>query len=253
MRRAGWCWLLSLCCTVAMLGSSCISKKATTYFNNLPDSSRIQLAAIKPPQPVIQISDVLQIQLSGENEKTIQYITQHFTGGNQNGSLEAIVDVNGNIELPQIGKIQVAGLTRESFKDTITKAYREFLVNPIVNVKFGNFRFTVLGEVNGPGNYNVPYEKISIFEAIAEAGDMNTFAERDKVNIIRDINGKREIRRVNLNDKGILDSSDYYLNRYDILYVEAKPLKSVNENLQRTLIYFSFITSTLALITLIAN
>ena len=253
MRIAGFCWLLSLCCTVAMVSTSCITKKETTYFNNLPDSARIELATIQPPQPVIQVSDVLQIQLSGENEKTIQYITQHFTGGSQNGSLEAIVDVNGYIELPQIGKIKVAGLTRESFKDTITRAYQEFLVNPIVNVKFGNFRFTILGEVRGPGNFNVPYEKVSIFEAIAEAGDMNTFAERGNVTIIRDINGKREIRRINLKDKGILDSNDYYLNRYDILYVEAKPVKSVNENLQRTLIYFSFITSTLALITLIAN
>lgn len=253
MRRAGWCWLLSLCCTVAMVGSSCISKKATTYFNNIPDSTRIELATIQPPQPVIQISDVLEIQLSGENEKTIQYITQHFTGGNENGSLEAIVDVNGFIELPQIGKIKVAGLTRESFKDTITKAYREFLVNPIVNVKFGNFRFTVIGEVNGGGNFDVPFEKVSIFEALAEAGDLTTYAERDRVIIIRDINGKREIRRVNLNDKEILNSPDYYLNRYDILYVEAKQVKSVNENLQRTLIYLGFITSTIALVTLIAQ
>lgn len=253
MRRAGWCWLLSLCCTVAMFGSSCISKKATTYFNNIPDSTRIELAMIQPPQPVIQISDVLDIQLSGENEKTIQYITQHFTGGSQNGSLEAIVDVNGYIELPQIGKIKVAGLTRESFKDTITKAYREFLVNPIVNVKFGNFRFTVIGEVGSVGNFDVPYEKVSIFEALAQAGDLTTYAERDRVIIIRDINGKREIRRVNLNDKEILNSPDYYLTRYDILYVEAKQVKSVNENLQRTLIYLGFITSTIALVTLIAQ
>lgn len=247
--------------------SSCISTKSTTYFNNLPDSVLIKLDRIQPPQPVIQVNDILEIQLGGDNEKTLQYITQHFTtggasgGGNNSsngsggngGGLRVIVDVNGKIELPQIGVIKVSGLTREALKDTITKAYQEFLVNPIVNVNFGNFRFSILGEVNSPGNFDMPNEKVSIFEALAEAGDLTTYAIRDNVTIIRDINGEREIRRVNLLDKNILNSPDYYLQRYDLLYVEAKPLKGINENLQRTMFYFGFITTTIALIALLTK
>ncbi|HNP24172.1 MAG TPA: polysaccharide biosynthesis/export family protein [Panacibacter sp.] len=232
--------------------SSCISTKGTTYFNDLPDSALIKLDHIEPPRPIIQVSDVLDIQLSGDNEKTVQYITQHFVGATA-GSLQVIVDVNGNIELPQLGMIKVAGLTREEFKDTITKAYQTFLINPIVNVKFGNFRFTIMGEVRSPGNFSVTNEKESIFEALAQAGDLTEYAVRDKVRILRDVNGERVIKEVNLYDNSILNSPDYYLHRYDLIYVSAKPLKAINQNMQRTTLYLGFITTILAFVTLITK
>lgn len=247
--------ILLVCVVFSIMLSlpSCISTKSTTYFNNLPDSALIKLDRIQPPQPVIQVSDILNVQLTGENEKTVEYITQHFTGSGTGGSLEAIVDVNGNIELPQLGMIKVAGLTRAQFKDTITKAYKEFLVNPIVNVKFGNFRFTILGEVRGPGNYSVTNEQISIFEALAQAGDLTEYAIRDKVKIIRDINGERIVKEVNLYDKAILNSPDYYLHRYDLIYVEAKPLRAANENIGRITLYLGFVTTILAFTALLTK
>lgn len=250
MRRKCFSFQLILfgfvCVMVAL--SSCISTKNVTYFNNLPDSSIITLEKIRPPQPLIQVNDELEIKIGGENEKTVDYISQHFTGGNAGPT---VVDIDGNIELPKIGKLKVAGLTRDAAKDTITNAFREYLVDPIVSVKFGGFQFSVLGEVGSPGTFNLTNEKISIFEAIAKAGDLTQYSERKSVKIIRDINGDRKIITLDLNDSKLLNSQDYYLTRYDVVYVAPRSLKVVGENLQRTSTYIASVASVLAFVFLI--
>lgn len=242
-------------CICFLLGS-CINTKEVAYFNNLPDSSLTQLQQLQPPPSIIQVNDILEIRVGGENEKTVQYINQYFTGTNNSnntsgGALQAIVDLNGNIELPKIGKLKLAGLTRDAARDSITSAYKEYLLEPIVAVKFGNFRFSVLGEVKTPGSFSLLSEKVSIFEALAQAGDLTQFAERNKIKIIRDVNGKREILSLNLIDSSILNSPDYYINRYDVIYAEPKNVKVVTENFQRTATYIATVASVLALFLLI--
>jgi polysaccharide export outer membrane protein len=229
-----------------VLESSCISTKSLRYFNNLPDSARIELESLQPPPFAVQSNDILDINIGGENEKTVQYISQYFTGGS--GGIQVIVDIDGYIELPKIGKFKVAGLSKEAVKDTITNAYKEYLVDPLVNVKFGNFRFSVMGEVKSPGNFDLASEKVNIFEAITHAGDMTQYAVRDDVKIIREVNGKREIISLDMNDKSILNSLNYYLNRYDIIYVQAKKVKQTTENVQRTVTYVAAVSSILALL-----
>src|SRR3954451_13361196 len=97
-------WLLIYFCIALLISStSCISTKSATYFNNLPDSTKIELEKLQPPPFVVQVNDVLDIAIGGENEKTVQYISQYFTGGES--GMRAIVDIDGNIELPKIGKI----------------------------------------------------------------------------------------------------------------------------------------------------
>lgn len=199
----------------------------------------------------MQTNDEMTILVGGENEKTVQYVSQYLGAGGAGGGMSVIVDAKGEIELPKIGKIKVAGLTKEQAKDTITTAYREYLIDPIVTIKFGNFRFSVLGEVKAPGAYQVLRENINILEAIAQAGDLTQFAERSRLRIIREINGKREIIAINLNDKNILNSPDYYLHRNDIIYAEPKDLKTTTENFQRTVTYVAGITSMLAIFLII--
>ena len=179
---------------------------------------KIDLQSLQPPPFIVQPNDILDINIGGENEKTVQYINQYFTGG---GAIQTVVDAEGNIELPKIGKFKVAGLSKEAVRDTIANAYKTYLVNPLVNVKFGNFRFSVMGEVRSAGNFNIEGEKVSIFQAVLQAGDLTQYAIRDDVKIIREVNGKREIRSVNMNDKSILNSPEYYIERYDIIYVKT--------------------------------
>jgi len=229
---------------IACFLSSCISNKKIVYFNNLPDSTKIQLDKLQPPRSIVQINDILEVSVGGENEKTVQYIQQYFSGGQ---IIKAVVDADGNAELPKLGKIHVIGLTNESLKDTITNRYREYLVDPIVQVKFGNFRFTIIGEVRSPGSYDMESDNVNIFEALGKAGDLTEYAQRDHIKIIRNINGSREVIALNLNDKSILNSPDYYINRYDIIYVEPKNLKLTTNNIQRITTYFGILTSLLAI------
>ncbi|HEY6976269.1 MAG TPA: polysaccharide biosynthesis/export family protein [Chitinophagaceae bacterium] len=240
-------WLLIYSCVILVIFStSCISTKSATYFNNLPDSAKIQLEELQPPPFAVQVNDVLEIAIGGENEKTVQYISQYFTGGTS--GMQAIVDIDGNIELPKIGKIKVAGLSKEAVRDIIAQAYKEYLVDPLVSVKFGNFPFSVMGEVKSPGNFNVQSERVNIFQAIGQAGDLTQYAIRDDIKIIREVNGQRKVMSLNMNDKSILNSPDYYINRYDIIYVEAKGVKLTTENVQRTLTYVGAVSSVLAFV-----
>ena len=104
-----------------------------------------------------------------------------------------------------------------------------------------------------PGSFDVAAEKITILEALGHAGDLTSYSERSKVKIIRDINGNREIISLDLTDKAALNSVDFYINRYDIIYVTAKKVKETNENLQRITPYIGLIASLLAIIALIKN
>lgn len=220
---------------------SCINQKKITYFNNLPDSSLVALASLKTPEQLIQVNDVLNITLGGENEKTVQYLN-HYSGGGSGstsegaggGGLLAPVDIDGNITLPKIGKLMVLGLTKDQARDLITKAYSVYLKDVIVSVSFNNFKFTILGEVKNPGYFSVQNDRINLFEAMALAGDMTEYAKKNDVKIIRDIDGKREVVTVNFNDKSILNSPYYYINRNDIIYVGSRGIKLTSENFTRT-------------------
>lgn len=236
---------------IVLFSASCISTKSVTYFNNIPDSARILLEQLQAPPQLIQVNDLLQIRIGGESEKTVAYITSHFTGDDKSGALEAVVDLEGNIELPQIGKLKVAGLSKEAAKDTITNAYREFLINPVVLVKFGEFRYSMLGEVVAQGTKSVNAEKVNILEAIAQGGGLTQYAKYDDVKIIRDVNGKREIITVNLNDKNILNSPDYYLHTNDVIYVAPSNVKQVTNNFQRNIVYITSITGILSILILL--
>ncbi|HRI19602.1 MAG TPA: polysaccharide biosynthesis/export family protein [Panacibacter sp.] len=238
------CFVLS----IVFFTSSCISSKSITYFNNLPDSALVKLEQLQAPQPLIQVNDKLQINIGGESEKTVEYINRHFTGDAAGGGVQAIVDLDGNIELPQIGKLKVAGLSKEAVKVLITNAYKEFLVNPVVVIKFGEFRYSMLGEVTIQGTKTINAEKVNILEAIAQGGGLSQYAEFDNVKIIREVNGNREIVSVNLNDKNILNSPDYYLHTNDIIYVTPKNIKQVTNNFQRNLLYITSIAGVLSIL-----
>ncbi|QEC69060.1 polysaccharide export protein [Panacibacter ginsenosidivorans] len=235
---------------IVFLTASCINTKNVVYFNNLPDSLKIQLDKLPVPDKTVQVNDVLEITIGGENETTVHYIQTYITG---QPVLKATVDIAGNIELPKVGKIHVAGLLQEAAKDAITNAYKEYLIDPIVQVKLSSFHYTILGEVKAPGIFDVEAEKITLFEAIGKAGDLTPYAERENIKIIRDVNGEREVITLNMLDKAILNSPDYYIQRYDIIYVEPKNIKQVNENIQRFTPYISIISGLLAIIVLITR
>jgi polysaccharide export outer membrane protein len=131
-----------------------------------------------------------------------------------------LVDKNGFINFPVIGKISLAGLTKEQANDKMTDLIKEHVKNPIVNLRFLNFKITVIGEVATPSSFTITTEKINVLEALGLAGDMTEFGKRENVLIIREKDGKRTTARINLNNKDVLSSPYFYLQQNDIVYVE---------------------------------
>ena len=213
--------------------SSCVDTRKAVYFNNIKDSS---IPATKDFEPVIQQNDIIAIHVSSLNPEaslifnTPKSTNNLSTGGSTVVSGEAngyLVNPDGTIQFPVLGNLQVVGMTKSQLKDQIIKSLldKKLLVDPIVDIRFVNFRVTVLGEVGRPAVVNVPNEKISILEAIGMAGDLTIYANRENVLLIREVNGNKEIKRLNLNSNEIFSSPYYYLKSNDVVYAEPNKTK----------------------------
>jgi polysaccharide export outer membrane protein len=142
-------------------------------------------------------------------------------GGGRVEFIDYIIDIDGNIDFPVLGKIKLLGLTVEEGKVLIKEKLAEgYLKDPIVNIFIRNFRVTVLGAVNRPGTYPISGERVTIMEALGLAGDLNIKAKRDNILVIRDFNGTKTYTRVNLTNKEVFNSPVYFLTQNDVVYVE---------------------------------
>ena len=173
--------------------------------------------------------------------------------GSSAGSMQTyLVDNRGCIEFPVLGTLEVVGLTKSLCEKMIhdkIMPYLNAVENPVVTVRMSNYKISVLGEVNHPGMFSVSNEKINIFEALAQAGDLTIYGIREKVKLIReDSKGRKEIHNLNLNDAGIVDSPYYYLQQNDIVYVEPNKVKARNSDIGRSTTLW--LTSTSILISL---
>ncbi len=218
--------------SVLFLGS-CDTKKVT-YFNNINEG--VITSAVANLEPVIQKSDILSITVTSPNpEATVMFNapnTAYATSpgqaaGNIAPAYGYLVNQDGFIEFPSLGKIQAAGLSKQALKEEITKLLldKKLLVEPIVTVRYLNYRVTVIGEVARPAVVAVPNEKISILEAIGLAGDLTIYGRRDNVLLIREEKGAKIVKRINLNSPEIISSPYYYLKSNDVIYVEPNSAK----------------------------
>ena len=169
-----------------------------------------------------------------------------------------LVDNNGCIEFPVVGTLKVGGLTKSECEQLIHDKIRRYLnaeENPIVTVRMSNYKISVLGEVNHPGMFTVNNEKINIFEALAQAGDLTIYGVRDRVRLIReDDKGQKNVYTLNLNDAEIINSPYYYLQQNDIIYVEPNKVKSRNSGIgQSTSLWLTATSILISLSSLLYN
>ena len=230
---------------------SCTSNRSLTYFGNIKEMNIYTEPINNVVEPVVQTNDLLAItvnSLSAESNVLFNngIIKSNITSGagNATGLANAenvdnatgaayLVDKNGDINFPVLGIVHVAGLTKEGLIDKLTFEIKKSIKNPIINVRFLNFRITVIGEVNNPSTFTVPTEKINILEALGLAGDMTVYGRRENVLLIREKEGVRNVTRINFTDKSLLSSPYFYLQQNDIIYVEpvkVKSLQSSNSN-----------------------
>lgn len=143
-------------------------------------------------------------------------------GGGASSFIDYLIDVDGNIDFPVLGKVKLVGLTIEEAKNLFKEKFSkgELLKDPVIIMRVLNFRITVSGEVRSPGVYQVTGERVSIIEALGMAGDLTIKGRRDNVMVIRDFNGTKTITHVDLTTKEVFNSPVYYLTQNDIVYVE---------------------------------
>jgi polysaccharide export outer membrane protein len=218
--------------------NSCVSTRPTTYFNNAKDTS-IALNNLKTFRgqqiPKIQKNDILNISITSLNQDasaifntTNNYVfTSSTSTGLNTQSSGYLVNDNGMINLPLIGLIKAEGLTKSQLKDTLTRIIldKHLLMDPIVNIRHVNYEVTVIGEVGKPTVISVPNESISLLKAIGLAGDITIYGRKDNVLLIREADGIKQVKYINLNSKDFLQSPYYYLQPNDVVYVEANKNK----------------------------
>lgn len=217
---AGCLFLLSL--------NGCLSYNQLLNYQDESKDSTIMKIVI-PPMLNIKSNDVLSIRVFGSDEET----AAPFNLDDQNNygfNMESIqlsgylVDDEGFIDFPVLGGIKVGGLTTSEAKKKLSGLLKEYLKEPVVNLRLLNFRVTVSGEVLRPGSFTVTSERLSIPDALALAGGLTDYANRTNVLVARESGEELVLNRVNMQTTDFFSSPYYYLQQNDLLYVE--PLKS---------------------------
>ena len=254
-------WIL----LATMSFSSCVSHQELINFNDAQlnfDSPENILNAIELK---IQPEDLLRITVHSYDPIAAApfNIEQEGQGGmnmnqmqGQGGSnsmelfMGYFVDKEGFIDFPTLGRVEVSGLTLDQAKFKIYNLIQPYLKDAVVNIRFLNFKVTILGEVNGPGTRRLTNKRVTLLEALGMAGDLTDYANRTNILIIREKEDSREYARLNLQNADIFTSPYFYLQQNDVIYVEPHQARvaTVADPVQR---FISYTTAGLSIITLI--
>ena len=236
--------------------TSCVPKKSIIYFQEIDSVSNEMKSNY---EPVIKTDDVLYINVSTINPEA----SEPFNIGNtQTGTAVStmqaerstyLVDNQGNIQFPSLGKLKVTGFTKNQLREVLYSQISEYAKDPVINIRIMNFKVTVIGEVNTPGSYTISSERITVPEALALAGDMTLFGKRDNVLLIREVEGVKTSYRINMTDPNVFNSPHYYLSQNDVLYVEPNKRKidstAIGPNILAGISVLGFALTTIILLT----
>ncbi|MBP6089698.1 MAG: polysaccharide biosynthesis/export family protein [Crocinitomicaceae bacterium] len=251
--------------------SACKTKEKLVYFQDKTsnqkvynDSSGVTSDAVVKTKftTTFKVDDFLSIQITGEDPDALAVFTPEVSlQNNANGYVQGnpardgyLIDPEGTINLPIIGKFHIAGLTRMEAIQQLEAKIGLYIKSPVIQLQIQNYKITVLGEVRNPGTFKIPNERITLLEAIGLAGDLKATGVRKNVLIVRDENGVKTEFRVDLTSKDIFQSPAYYLQQNDVIYVEPNLSAQTEATLWRSngglfVSLTSIIITTIALIT----
>lgn len=246
---------------ILLLLFSCKSREEIVYYQNvdgLAGKEKTNSYEIK-----IQPDDLLLIIVSADDPETaipFNLSTNSIPSGANNGvggqeTLQSyLVDVDGIIDFPVLGKLKVSGLSRTEVMKLLKDKISKYIKNPIINLRLMNFKVSVQGEVTIPDTYSVNSDRITLIEAISKAKDLTIYGRRDNILIIREIDGVKSYGRVDITKADFINSPFYYLGQNDVVYVEPNKSKingaAVGAN---TGVWISITSLVITLITLIVT
>lgn len=244
--------------------SGCASQKKITYLQDLPP----EYEQILPEKNEIYIhkDDLLSILVNSKDAELAEMFNlpivnyqvnsgASLTNTSQNRLLGYLVDKDGFIDFPILGKLKVEGMTRSELISFIKEQLiqKGLIKDPIITVQFLNFKVSVLGEVTRPGTFNVSGERFTLLEALSSAGDLTIYGRRDNVKIIRELADRRVVATIDLRKGDIFTSEFYYLQQNDIVYVAPNKARAgqreINQN--RTFGTWASVVSVLASIAIL--
>jgi polysaccharide biosynthesis/export protein len=218
---------------LSIVFTSCTTTNRIAYFQNTQDTTyKKTIAAVESP---LENNNFLKISISSKSAAAsaifnpfppVEAKTENVKAGGED-YVGYLIGADGYIEIPTLGKIKAAGMTKTQLKNYIVKTImdKQLLIDPIVEIRLLNFEVTVLGEVASPAVISVPSEKISLIKALGMVGDITIYGKKDNVLLIREENGVRKTRHINLNSSDFLNSEYYYLHPNDVVYVEPNKAK----------------------------
>jgi len=222
---------------------------------NIPTDTVLRNYGMKLDDYRIQPMDLLSIRVETNTAEEYDFTLKLNPGGqnsSQNSTLNGfLIDNNGEVEYPVIGKIKLAGLSVFEAQDRLRDAVGIYLSNPVVRVRLLNFRFTLLGEVTAEKQVISQNTRITMMEAIGMGGGLSDLADRSKVKVVRQVGGKSEVFYVNLLKEEFVTSRYYYVQQNDIIIVPALRQRPFRQYFQQnTLLFVTSITALLILISL---
>ena len=245
--------MLVLC--LQLLLFSCGSKSDIVYFQNIDQIGSSK--SITNYNPIIKPDDMLTIVVSALDQdlaRPFNLAAMSFVGLdgriNQTAQQSYLVGSDGNIEFPVLGTLKLSGLNKIQATSLLKDMLKDYIKNPIVNIRTVNFKVTILGEVNRPGTFTINNERLTILEALGLAGDMGLQAERRNVLVVREQDRKKTFTRIDLTTGEMFNSPVYYLAQNDVIYVEPNSSKvrssSVGPSTSATLSVLSILVTAAA-------
>jgi polysaccharide export outer membrane protein len=226
--------ILSSVILTCLLLQGCLSYREMVNFQDGADLGRKGNEAVGSLPPLtIRPDDLLQVNINSYNMEEAQrfnlisnqmqaQISSSATGPGLADPIGYRVDSRGFIEMPVIGTVRAAGATLEQLRDSVKQRVLAtgYLKDVSVQVRYLSFRVTILGEVNNPGTFTIPSQKVNVLEALGLARDVTMYSRRDNILVVREEDGKRSYGRIDLKSKAVFQSPYYQLKPNDILYVE---------------------------------
>lgn len=229
---------------------ACRTQKQVQYLQGTIDTAALSRLAI--PEPVIQKGDLIGIAVFSDNYAESAFFNQSsggnisspssasgasISGGSFQNMPSYLVDLDGNIHFQSIGILKAEGLTKKQLAIILQEKLTQYLKNPYLNIRFLNYKFTVLGEVSKQGVFTTAVDNVTVIEALGMAGDITMYGKKDSILVMREADGKRTFGYLNVSDPNVVQSPYYYLKQNDVVFVRSDPKKPTasDQSITRTL------------------